>query len=1189
MLPVPVEFHISRKAREKYEFDDSLFSASGNVVIANFTAARLFADKMNTVRSTSGAQDDMVRAAEVNSLGLIDEMLHQIIAIYRSQVNPRVFNQAAEWLREEVGDDALERTMLKFVEEFPPIAVYQKRIAAPDYLAGQTDGVPNRMICLEEMLLLWLANLNPAFTPFLELFDHSVLAQQTPYVKLMNSLSRFFVTQPKFGPGKTDLFSLLRQPAIVRPHSLREQLLFITGTWGFMLSSFMLRMMRGLDFLKEESKPVFHGPPPTEVLEFGAGSEEDVVEHEPEQFSPDLHWMPNLVLIAKSTLVWLDQLSKKYERNIQYLNQIPDEELDALARWGFTGLWLIGIWQRSAASQKVKRMCGNPEAESSAYSLFDYEIAPELGGAPALDDLRSRCWSRGLRLACDMVPNHTGLDSKWTRENPHWFIGLPYSPFPSYSFGGPNLSDDARYGIRIEDKYFNQTDAAVVFKHEDYWTGDVRYIYHGNDGTNMPWNDTAQLDYLNPEVREAVIQKIIDVARMFPVIRFDAAMTLARKHFHRLWYPEPGSGGDIPSRSEFGLTKRELNQLIPNEFWRELVDRVAQAVPDCLLLAEAFWLMEGYFVRTLGMHRVYNSAFMNMLKNEENQKYRRTVINTIQFEPEILKRYVNFMNNPDEDTAVEQFGDGDKYFGVCMLLATMPGLPMFGHGQIEGLREKYGMEYRRAYWDEQVNTGLVERHERDIFPLLKKRYLFAEVENFLFYNFVTSDNYVNENVFAYSNRTDDEAALVIFHNKYDQTRGWVRASVPFVEKVTDNSETTLVQRSLQHGLNLPLEPSYYVIYKDLISGLEYIRSNRAVVEEGLFFELQAYEYHVFTDFFVVQDNDEAHYGQVHEYLDGRGVPSLVQELQEIELKPVLEIVDDLLSYARFKEFCDARTSLGDKKWRKALLDPFRDGVEDLFARSKEFKDGTANPRTLAKNTLETFEAGLRLDAIGSRFRMSGSKALQRALSEITEWAFTDERQAATLYSWLILHGLGKLQSEEDYGQAGAAILEEWPLDKRIEGLVSDCAASEAELPEPAHLLPILCVHQDWFLDEKPVRLREHRILRTLLADPRVRGFLMVNRFEDVFWFNKERFQTLLPFLLTIAVIKITSGRKTAGKSIAERILAVHRIVEKWRKSADASEYKVEHLLSGLQPAPRSVKRKPKKRSVARSRKPKPAS
>jgi hypothetical protein len=72
---------------------------------------------------------------------------------------------------------------------------------------------------------------------------------------------------------------------------------------------------------------------------------------------------------------------------------------------------------------------------------------------------------------------------------------------------------------------------------------------------------------------------------------------------------------------------------------------------------------------------------MNMLSAEENAKYRVVLKNTLEFDPEILKRFVNFMNNPDEDTAVEQFGKGDKYFGICTMMATLPGLPMFGHGQ----------------------------------------------------------------------------------------------------------------------------------------------------------------------------------------------------------------------------------------------------------------------------------------------------------------------------------------------------------------------------------------------------------------------------------------------------------------------------------------------------------------------------
>ena len=54
------------------------------------------------------------------------------------------------------------------------------------------------------------------------------------------------------------------------------------------------------------------------------------------------------------------------------------------------------------------------------------------------------------------------------------------------------------------------------------------------------------------------------------------------------------------------------------------------------------------------MHRVYNSAFMNMLRDEENAKYRSYLKKTIEFDPDILKRYVNFMSNPDEKTAIAQ-------------------------------------------------------------------------------------------------------------------------------------------------------------------------------------------------------------------------------------------------------------------------------------------------------------------------------------------------------------------------------------------------------------------------------------------------------------------------------------------------------------------------------------------------------
>lgn len=154
------------------------------------------------------------------------------------------------------------------------------------------------------------------------------------------------------------------------------------------------------------------------------------------------------------------------------------------------------------------------------------------------------------------------------------------------------------------------------------------------------------------------------------------------------------------------------------------------------------------------------------------------------------------MNNPDERTAVDQFGKDDKYFGVCTMLVTMPGLPMFGHGQIEGFAEKYGMEYYRAYWDETPDEWLIARHEREIFPLLHRRYLFAGTDSFLLYDFYMPDGHVNEDVFAYSNRHGDERSLVIYHNRYSRTSGWVRLSAAFMARTGKGDERALVQRTL---------------------------------------------------------------------------------------------------------------------------------------------------------------------------------------------------------------------------------------------------------------------------------------------------------------------------------------------------------------------------------------------------------
>jgi hypothetical protein len=1150
-----MEFHISRQARDRYQFDQSLFSYNGNVIFANFHAARQFAQKMNSFRDLINYPERAVKAGQVNALGLIDEILHLVVFLFRQQKNPQVMQQALADLEKSLGKQKVDELLLEFTREFPPISVYRGEISPEEYLKQTTDGIPNRTNTLEEILLLWVNNKNPAVTPFLELFDDENLSQQTIYPKAIQELYQFFDQQPPFGPDLQNLIDLLRAPAVAHPYSLFEQLEYIRTRWADLIGKYLYRLLSSLDFLKEEEKIPFLGPGPVEIPVF----DRLAAEGEPENFSPDREWMPRLVLMAKNTYVWLDQLSKKYERPITRLDQIPEEELAQLAEWGFSGLWLIGLWERSKASARIKQLCGNPEAIASAYSLAGYTIAADLGGEEAYQNLRDRAWKFGIRLASDMVPNHMGIDSSWVIEHPDWFISLDYSPFPSYTFSGPDLSSDPNIEILLEDHYYTRTDAAVVFKRRDKNSGDTRFIYHGNDGTSMPWNDTAQLNYLNPQVREAVIQTILAVARRFPIIRFDAAMTLTKRHYQRLWFPEPGTGGAIPSRAEHGMTKEAFDRAFPTEFWREVVDRVAQEAPDTLLLAEAFWLMEGYFVRTLGMHRVYNSAFMNMLRNEDNAGYRKLIKNTIEFEPEILKRYVNFMNNPDERTAVDQFGKGDKYFGICVLMSTLPGLPMFGHGQIEGFAEKYGMEFRCAYWDEKPDPYLVERHKRQIFPLLHRRALFAGVENFLLYDFFTSGGWVNEDVFAYSNRLGNDSALVIYHNKFAETEGWIRWSAGF--KSREKGATKLVQRSLSEGLGLRGQENHFVIFRDLLSGMEYIRPADELAQKGLHIKLAAYQAFVFSDFREVSDDQYGSYRSLSQYLAGRGVPSIQEALHELLLAPILrpwrEIVNAgyiqfLLNHQAIQE----QPQLPDHLLPEAVhkLEAFLNGITHMT--------GFNNNRELILNPLpRQLEFLLYLQLPNKVFpvpiRAQAKKAFEYLQNGMKETR--DINLIAFVYPFI--HKIGCLKDTLDFQSQTLSWIEEWRLMDAVMDTAHQIGVDAAVSWRIPPTLRLLINHQDWY--EKLATHSLSRIMEYWLSDLEVQRFIGVNRYKDVLWYNKEAFTQFIWWINWVAVMNEIGKPASTHASILETLLACHEIVQKILEAEQNSGYQIANLMDRI--------------------------
>jgi len=1162
---VRMEFHINSNVRHEYKIKDSLFSLTGNVILADMKQTRELAAIFNS-KQDPAHPERFIKAGHLYAMGLIDEILHYVVALYREQVQPDAFETALNRLENNLGNSKTSGLLTAFAGQFPPRKVYTGEKIINEYLNSTEEGESCRAIEIEETLMLSLANLNPAFNPFKFLFDDKDLSKNTVYPNAIEELKAHFKELPPFGPDGMNLWDLLRSPALASPDSLLGQLEYMRKHWGMLLSKFMARLLMSLDVINEESKPSFFGPGPTEVLTF-AGLDEY------EKFSPDQEWMPRTVLMAKSTLVWLFQLTQKYERQITRLDQIPDEEIDELARRGFTGLWLIGLWERSQASKTIKQWTGNPEAAASAYSLYDYDIAEELGGWGALTNLRERCMKRGIRLGSDMVPNHTGIDSRWMIEHPDRFLQLPYPPFPTYNYNCGNLSGRDDITVQIEEHYFSRSDAAVVFKRIDNKTGETRFIYHGNDGTSMPWNDTAQIDFLNPEAREAVIRTIIGVCQQFSIVRFDAAMTLAKRHIQRLWFPAPGSGGAIASRAEHSITTEEFNQRIPNEFWREVVDRCAVEAPNTLLLAEAFWMMEGYFVRTLGMHRVYNSAFMNMLKNEENDKYRATIKNTMEFDPEILKRFVNFMNNPDEETAVAQFGKGDKYFGICTLLVTMPGLPMFGHGQIEGFEEKYGMEYRRSYRDEQADGYMVDRHEREIFPLMKRRYLFSGSSMFRIYDLYCGGT-VNENVFAYSNRVwyngREEKALIIYNNSYYETSGWIKMSDPAIQCEEGTRRDSLSEALAIHGEN-----RYFTMLREQKSNLWFIRSSKAICENGFFAGLKGYETQVYLDIYEVEDDNNGRWARLNNDLKGKGVPDPLASIKDIFLGEL---------YYRFIEIFNPEliSNLCETSFKKSVVETLNKLVEKFVETAAHFITGADGaydawiPDTVAEDDEE--DVSCNFTKIGNDVVLKEFASLVDRLAKIMEEikkpgfplsAFTNCKEKRHLLCSVIL-GYGVISllrsvigKEASGSHAASLAFTHWDLGRKLRDIFRSFGASENEvwkITDIARAVLIKTEHEPFWKKETKfdASVFAALILEENYLDDDFKRILGINIFDDVIWFNKEGFETALFYSSLFFMVE-----GSVYISIDERIKRITNVYDVLLKAEVKSGYRFDKLLENL--------------------------
>ena len=379
-------------------------------------------------------------------------------------------------------------------------------------------------------------------------------------------------------------------------------------------------------------------------------------------------------LYQVNTRVWLGELSKQTGRPATF-DDIPDADLDAMVAAGFDLVYFLGVWQTGAAGRAVSR--ANPEwreefvgvlpdlAEDdicgSCFAVTGYGVAAALGGDDALARLRARLHRRGLRLILDFVPNHTALDHPWVDEHPEYYVhgtddDLARAPQnyrrvgeappagPAHAEWGPSQPAPPARGV------------GGVAARSGGGAGADRgpVLAYGRDPYFAGWPDTLQLDYGNPDLQAIMRAELGWVAHRCDGVRCDMAMLVLPEVFARTW----------------GIAAQP--------FWPDAIAGVKSGRADFLFMAEVYWDLE-WQLQQQGFDYTYDKRLYDRLRSGDA----RTVRDHLRADAGFQRRSARFLENHDEPRAAATFSL-DVHRAAAVVTFFCPGLRFFYQGQLEG-------------------------------------------------------------------------------------------------------------------------------------------------------------------------------------------------------------------------------------------------------------------------------------------------------------------------------------------------------------------------------------------------------------------------------------------------------------------------------------------------------------------------
>lgn len=272
-----------------------------------------------------------------------------------------------------------------------------------------------------------------------------------------------------------------------------------------------------------------------------------------------------------------------------------EARLDNIKDLGVNVLWIMPICEYGKDSKSF----GSP------YCIKDYtKVEPKLGTLEDLKSLVKSAHEKGMAVILDWVANHTSWDNAWIN-NKSW--------------------------------YTTNASGAIVSPSGDGWV----------------WNDVADLNYSNEDMRSAMIEAM------------------------KYWVKNADVDGYRCDAADF----------VPAEFWAKAIQELRASCPDKTLLMLAEGTNKSNFTSGFDMNYAwaYNDALVDVFKNKQSAtKLNETHEQEYAVVPKgnVKLRYsTNHDKSAYDGTPIEVYGGKQGSLSALAIAAWMGGVPLIYSSQ----------------------------------------------------------------------------------------------------------------------------------------------------------------------------------------------------------------------------------------------------------------------------------------------------------------------------------------------------------------------------------------------------------------------------------------------------------------------------------------------------------------------------